>query len=86
VNAAPLTIQLTYQFFKRLMTFFFPDKGAAAVGEDSELEVDSKSASLLGVTSGSGVERQASVRSLPARPPPPSVTQPVTPGGHRKNK
>nr|CAB3258519.1 UPF0378 protein KIAA0100-like [Phallusia mammillata] len=88
VNAAPLTIQLTYQFFKRMMAFFFPDKGVGT-GVDDEMGVENKSATLLGVsTHGSGLERHGSILSLPSRPPPPSpsLTQPTTPMGHRKSK
>ncbi|XP_078495659.1 bridge-like lipid transfer protein family member 2 [Ciona intestinalis] len=91
VNAVPLTIQLTYQFFKRMMSFFFPDRSMAPPGaEDMDdramSSVDTRNATLLGFAGNSALERHGSVVSLPARPPPPSPSHMSTPGTLRRNK
>ncbi|CAK8698010.1 unnamed protein product [Clavelina lepadiformis] len=93
VNAVPLTIQLTYQFFKRLMAFFFPDKGVGNTADDDDHNFDmysdlkdSKNATLLGLPArGSQQERSGSMLSLPVRPPPPSPSI-STSSHHRRNR
>uniref|UniRef100_UPI00398E3A18 bridge-like lipid transfer protein family member 2 n=1 Tax=Pristiophorus japonicus TaxID=55135 RepID=UPI00398E3A18 len=51
VNVVPLTIQLTYQFFKRMMGFFFPGRNV----EEDESGADEEDKSKL-VTTGEGTE------------------------------
>ncbi|XP_062602292.1 protein hobbit-like, partial [Saccostrea cucullata] len=38
VNVVPLQIQMTYQFYKTVMEFFFPDKNIETEGPDGETE------------------------------------------------
>ena len=42
VNVVPLDINFTFQFFKRMMGFFFPGRGEAEEEEASEDEDKSK--------------------------------------------
>uniref|UniRef100_H2Z401 FMP27/BLTP2/Hobbit GFWDK motif-containing RBG unit domain-containing protein n=1 Tax=Ciona savignyi TaxID=51511 RepID=H2Z401_CIOSA len=70
VNAVPLTIQLTYQFFKRMMSFFFPDRSLAPPGADDADDramssADTRNATLLGLSGNTGLERHGSLASLP---------------------
>ncbi|XP_042194719.1 protein KIAA0100 [Callorhinchus milii] len=52
VNVVPLTIQLTYQFFRRMMGFFFPGRNV----EDEDVGADEEDKSKL-VTTGIPVVR-----------------------------
>uniref|UniRef100_W5MG12 Bridge-like lipid transfer protein family member 2 n=1 Tax=Lepisosteus oculatus TaxID=7918 RepID=W5MG12_LEPOC len=73
VNVVPLTIQLMYQFFKRMMGFFFPGRNV----EEEEVG-DEEDKSRL-VTTGTGVPavkpRQLSEDSVGALGPSKGVTQ-----------
>ena len=93
VNAAPLSIQLTHQFFKRMMGFFFPDKAVTSAVEDYSSfagtldRKDSRGTTLLGLPSNSGgLDHRASIRSLPVRPPPPSPSSFSASSNLRRNK
>ncbi|KAL4223452.1 hypothetical protein ACF0H5_016923 [Mactra antiquata] len=46
VNLVPLQIQMTYQFFKKLMGFFFPDKNIDNEDQDDDMEGASASKSF----------------------------------------
>ncbi|XP_067864625.1 bridge-like lipid transfer protein family member 2 [Heptranchias perlo] len=72
VNVVPLTIQLTYQFFKRMMGFFFPGRNV----EEDETGADEEDKSKL-VTTGIAV----SVKSRQLITPEDSVTLGTGKGG-----
>ena len=38
INVAPLTIEITAQFYKKMMAFAFPEKDADAIEDDFEVE------------------------------------------------
>nr|XP_039267582.1 protein KIAA0100-like isoform X1 [Styela clava] len=93
LNVVPLIIQLTDQFFKRMMLFFFPGKNSEDVDqEDHTASKDNLNATLLGLSS-SATNSQGTLK--PKVPSPPkkkssnelviSFKEQTTPGAGRKN-
>ena len=74
MNAAPVKIQIQYQFFKRMMGFFFPDKGLSMEDDDALSQhsagdlKDSRNASLLGLPASSSTLERKTSPSLATRP------------------
>ena len=96
-DVVPLIIQLTDQFFKRMMTFFFPGKNSEDDGQDYlAVTKDNRNASLLGL-SGTTAAGQSTLRPKPPSPPKqkasvstasstiPKAPDTQTPNAYRKN-